>query len=157
MRPLLFVFVAFLSPALPADYPEADISNGILNAKLYLPDAQHGYYQATRFDWSGQIPSLEYKGHTFFGQWNPAPYTPKLHDAIMGPVEEFRSEDGGLGYAEAQPGGTFIRIGVGVVRKPEEKEYGAFKTYDIVDNGTRTLPKFLPPFASTTFDAAACS
>lgn len=141
MKPLLLLLLAFLSPALPADFPEADISNGILNARLYLPDAQHGYYQATRFDWSGQIPSLEYKGHTYFGQWNPAPYTPKLHDAIMGPVEEFLTDGTGLGYAEAKPGGTFVKIGVGVIRKPDEPKFQQFKTYEIVDNGKWTTKK----------------
>jgi hypothetical protein len=141
MRSLPLLFFAFLAPAMPADFPEADISNGILNAKLYLPDAQHGYYQATRFDWSGQMPSLEYKGHTYFGQWNPAPYTPKLHDAIMGPVEEFLTDGMGLGYAEAKPGGTFIKIGVGLIRKPDEPKFQQFKTYEIADNGKWTTKK----------------
>ncbi len=121
--------------ACAADFPEASISNGPLHAKLYLPDAQKGYYQATRFDWSGQMPSLEYKGHTYFGNWNPAPYNPKLHDAIMGPVEEFLTEGAGLGYAEAKAGGTFLKIGVGVIRKPEEHSFQQFKTYEIVDPG----------------------
>ena len=40
-----------------------------MRAKLYLPDAQQGYYRATRFDWSGQIASLESQGHNYFGQW----------------------------------------------------------------------------------------
>jgi hypothetical protein len=141
MRSLLFLSLVFLTPAMPADFPEADISNGVLKAKLYLPDAQHGYYQATRFDWSGQIPSLDYKGHSYFGQWNPAPYTPKLHDAIMGPVEEFLTDGMGLGYAEAKPGGTFIKIGVGVIRKPEEPKFQQFHTYEIVDNGKWTVKK----------------
>lgn len=137
-------FTAFLSLcalASAADFPEADISNGSLHAKLYLPDAQKGYYQATRFDWSGQIPSLEYKGHTYFGNWNPAPYDPKLHDAIMGPVEEFLTSGAGLGYAEAQAGGTFLKIGVGVIRKPDERSFQQFKTYEIVDPGKWVVKK----------------
>lgn len=94
--------------------------------------------RGTRFDWSGVIASLEYKGHQYFGQWFPR-YDPKLHDAIMGPVEEYRTKEAGLGYDEAKPGETFIRIGVGVVRKPEERAYQTFKTYDIVDNGKWTV------------------
>jgi hypothetical protein len=128
-------FLWFCALAYAADFPGADISNGTLHAKLYLPDAQKGYYQATRFDWSGQIPSLEYKGHTYFGNWNPAPYDPKLHDAIMGPVEEFLTAGAGLGYAEAPAGATFLKIGVGVIRKPEERSFQQFKTYEIVDPG----------------------
>jgi hypothetical protein len=97
-----------------ADFPEARISSKTVTAKFYLPDAERGYYRGTRFDWSGQIYSLRTLGHEYFGQWFER-YDPKLHDAIMGPVEEFRSADGGLGYAEAEPGGKFVRIGVGAV------------------------------------------
>jgi hypothetical protein len=124
-----------------ADFPQAEITNRILRATLYLPDAQAGYYQGTRFDWSGQIPSLEYKGHTYFGNWNPAPYSPKLHDAIMGPVEEFLTDGAGLGYAEAAVGGTFVKIGVGVIRKPQERSFQQFKTYEIVDPGKWEVTK----------------
>jgi hypothetical protein len=124
-----------------ADFPEADISNGVLTAKLSLPDPDKGYYRATRFDWSGQIPDLQYKGHSYFGMWNPAPYDPKLHDAIMGPVEEFLTDGMGLGYADAKAGGTFVKIGVGVIRKPDEPKFQQFKTYEIVDPGKWTVKK----------------
>jgi hypothetical protein len=120
--------------AAEAQFPEAQIANGAVTAKLYLPDAEKGYYRGTRFDWSGQIYSLRTLGHEYFGQWFEK-YDPKLHDAIMGPVEEFRMNSAGLGYDEASPGGTFIRIGVGVVRKPEEPRNQNFRTYDIVDHG----------------------
>jgi hypothetical protein len=116
-------------------FPEAKISNGLVTARLYLPDSEKGYYRATRFDWSGQIPDLEYKGHTYFGVWNPAPYDPKLHDAITGPVEEFLTNGMGLGYAEAKPDGTFVKIGVGVIRKPDEPRFQQFQKYEIVDPG----------------------
>ncbi|HLJ17495.1 MAG TPA: hypothetical protein VKV15_23560 [Bryobacteraceae bacterium] len=125
---------------LAQNYPEAEISNGLVHAKLYLPDAERGSYRGTRFDWSGIVSSLQYDGHEYFGQWYEH-HDPKIHDAITGPVEEFKTNDAGLGYAEAQPGGTFIRIGVGVVRKPEEKAYRAFGTYEIVDPGQRTVRK----------------
>lgn len=121
-----------------AEFPQAEISNGVIQAKLYLPDAEKGYYRATRFDWSGQMPRLTYKGHEYFGEWNDRPYDPKLHDAIMGPVEEF-SDLAAPGYAEAPVGGTFVKIGVGVLRKPQEKGYDHFKTYEIVDAGKWTV------------------
>jgi hypothetical protein len=114
--------------------PQAEISNGRIHARLYLPDAQAGYYRGTRFDWSGVIPSLEWKGHTYFGQWFER-YDPKLHDAITGPVEEFLTNGSGLGYDEARAGENFVRIGVGAVRKPDEPAYRRFGTYDIVDPG----------------------
>jgi hypothetical protein len=128
IAPLLFL-------ALAADYPQATITNGTVTAKLMLPG---GSYQGTRFDWAGIISSLQWNGHEFFGQWNPS-NDPKLHDAITGPVEEFLSNDAGPGYDEVKPGETFLRIGVGAIRKPDEKAYNRFATYEIVDGGKRTL------------------
>ncbi len=117
-----------------AEYPEAEITNGVLKAKLYLPDAKIGYYRATRFDWSGSISRLEYKGHNYFGVWFPK-YDPKLNDSITGPVEEYRTGESALGYDEVKAGGTFIRIGAGVLLKPEEDKFQQFKTYEIVNPG----------------------
>ena len=47
----------------------------------------------------GGTTRLEYKGHSYFGQWFPR-YDPKLHDSITGPVEEYRTGDSALNYAE---------------------------------------------------------
>src|SRR4051794_17507104 len=49
--------------------PSAEISNGQIRAKIYLPDQNHGFYRSTRFDWSGVIGSLKYKDHVFYGPW----------------------------------------------------------------------------------------
>ena len=125
---LLAVLLAL--PALAADPPEAEIANSNVKAKLYIPDAATGYYQATRFDWAGAMASVEWKGHNFFGKWFDR-YDPKINDAITGPVEEFSS----LGYDEAAPGGNFVKIGVGALTKPQEAAYDKFKTYDIADPG----------------------
>jgi len=138
----LLACVLSLSPAAgaAAGPPEAEISNGQIHAKFYLPDAQAGYYRGTRFDWSGVIYSLRYRGHEYFGKWFER-YDPEIHDAIMGPVEEFRTNGAGLGYDEAKAGEGFIRIGVGVVRKPDEPHYQGFHTYEIMDHGKWTVEK----------------
>jgi hypothetical protein len=117
------------------DAPHAEISNGLVNVRLYLPDSQHGYYRGVRFDWSGVISRLDYAGHNYFGVWFPK-YEPTLHDAITGPVEEFRSEDGALGYGEAKAGDMFVKIGVGVLEKPDDKPYEFTRDYRIVSTGT---------------------
>ncbi|UFH53398.1 hypothetical protein [Spirosoma sp. KNUC1025] len=117
-----------------ADWTQADISNGQIKTTLYLPDALRGYYQGTRFDWSGAFKNLEYKGHSFIEPWFDN-YDPKLHDAISGPVEEFTA----LGYAEAKPGDTFVKIGVGSLRKPDDKPYAFGQYYDIVNPGKWTI------------------
>jgi hypothetical protein len=114
--------------------PAVSITNGLVTAVLYLPDPEKGYYRATRFDWSGQIAELKTGGHSYFGRWNPAKYDPKLHDAIMGPVQEFVD---GQGFGAAPIGGTFIKVGVGVLRKPAEPIRG-FPTLEIVDGGKWT-------------------
>jgi hypothetical protein len=132
---------------LAADFPQSVISNGQLRVKLYLPDAKNGYYRGTRFDWSGVIASLEYEGHNFYGLWFDR-VDPKIHDfdyvgdevvagpctAALGPVDEFQTNGTALGWNEAKAGGTFIKIGVGVLRK-DEGNYDAYKLYEMVDGG----------------------
>lgn len=131
---LMGVLSIGMRPAI--DVPEAEISNGLVRAKLYLPDAEKGYYRGTRFDWAGVVETLEYKGHTYHGKWFDT-YTPTLHDAIMGPVEEF----GPLGYAAAKPEGTFVKIGVGSLTRPDEKPYNPFVYYPIANPGTWTITR----------------
>ncbi|PSR53181.1 hypothetical protein AHMF7605_06375 [Adhaeribacter arboris] len=137
MKRLIFIFWLFIgltSFVLVADFPAAEIKNESIKAKLYLPDAQRGYYQGTRFDWSGVIPSLEFQGHQYFGQWFEK-YDPKVHESVMGPTEEFMV----VGYDEAKPGDTFLKIGVGSLRKLDAAQYFFAKYYDIVDPGKRTV------------------
>ena len=117
-------------------FPEAEISNKIIKAKLYLPDSEKGYYRGTRFDWAGNMPSLKVNGHEYFGQWF-AKYDPEIHDAIMGPVEEFTALD----YMETKPGDSFIKIGVGVLTKPDDKAYTFARLYPIVNPGKWTVKK----------------
>ncbi len=117
-----------------ADAPQAIITNGKITATLFLPDAVNGHYQATRFDWTGIIPSLEFEGHSFYGKWSDNE-GPKVHDAVQGPAEAYAP----IGYKEAAVGGAFLRIGVGVLRKPQERAYSEYKLYDIVDGGKWTV------------------
>ncbi|MDQ3292561.1 MAG: hypothetical protein M3Q05_14840, partial [Bacteroidota bacterium] len=133
---LFWVFISLTGFVLVADFPEAEIKNESIKAKLYLPDTQKGYYQGTRFDWSGVIPSLEYQGHQYFGQWFDK-YDPKIHDAISGPVEEFTV----LNYDEAKPGETFLKIGVGELRKADDSKYAFSKPYEIVNPGKWSVQK----------------
>ena len=48
-------------------FPDAHISNGLVTARLYVPDPRRGFYRSTRFDWSGVVTSLAYQGHEFYG------------------------------------------------------------------------------------------
>lgn len=124
------------SAARQSGYPKAVISNGVVDAVVYLPDANSGYYRGSRFDWSGVIGCLAYKGHTYFGVWFPH-YDPFLHDAITGPVEEFRSGDdtGPLNYDRAKAGETFVKPGVGVLRRIDDAPFKFSAPYPLVDGG----------------------
>jgi hypothetical protein len=153
-RVILVTITLALSTLTAADPPQAEISNGSIKAKLYLPDATNGYYRGTRFDWSGVIASLEYQGHNYFGVWFRR-YDPKINDAITGPVEEYRTGESALGYADAKPGENFVRIGVGLVKKPgDETAYKQFRNdYEIVDNGKWTV-KTAPDSVDFTHEVA---
>lgn len=68
MKHLLIVILVMLNQLAAPQFPQADLSNSTVQATLYLPDAQSGYYRGTRFDWSGVIASLKWNGHEYFGQ-----------------------------------------------------------------------------------------
>jgi hypothetical protein len=129
--------------------PEVVISNETVRARLYLPDAQAGFYRGTRFDWSGVISGLEFAGHDFFPPWFQRMDT-KVHDfiydgqdivagpctAITGPAEEFARP---LGFDQARAGDTFVKIGVGALRRPDGSKYDAFHSYEVADAGKWTV------------------
>ena len=73
------------------------------------------------------VGSLEYKGHEYYGPWFSGS-DPSVRDFVyrgqdivvsaqsgaLGPAEEFQRPQG---YSTAKPGETFVKIGVGVLRK----------------------------------------
>src|SRR5678810_204695 len=135
---LAVLFAVQISPA--ADFPSTEIKNDQIKAKIYLPDAKNGFYRSTRFDWSGAIASLEYKGHNYYGQWfskitdiydfgyeGPAKDVISADfTAMVGPVEEY----GAIGYNDAPPGGLFVKPGIGVLKR-DEGPYNHSRPYPI--------------------------
>lgn len=131
-----------------AETHDVQIGNGLIHATIHPPDPVGGFYHGTRFDWSGIIGSLTYDGHDYYGPWFTRS-DPTVRDyiydgpdivagpcsAVTGPAEEFLTNGEALGFSEASPGGTFIKIGVGVLRKPDDAEYSIFRLYDIADFG----------------------
>lgn len=109
---------------------EVEISNGLISAHLYLPNSTDGYYRAVRFDWAGIIADLTYNGHNYYGQWFKN-YAPLKDDAIMGPVESFDP----LGYNQVKKGGSFVKIGVGVLLKPDDSVYMFSRLYKVINPG----------------------
>lgn len=121
-----------------------ELSNSTTKVTFHLPDPVKGFYRGTRFDWSGMIAELESQGHIYFGKWfsrvDPGVRDFTYHGSELvvgpctgatGPAEEFMP----LGYDEAKPGETFVKIGVGVLRKPDDRNYDLLRLYDIVDSG----------------------
>ena len=126
-------------------HPSHVIRNGEITARVYLPDATAGFYRSTRFDWSGAIASLQYKGHEYYGNWFAKitdiydfGYDEATNDvisaeftAMVGPAEEF----GVIGYNEAKPGGVFVKPGIGALRRADETPYNHSKPYQIANGG----------------------
>ncbi|MBI4978391.1 MAG: discoidin domain-containing protein [Spirochaetes bacterium] len=121
---------AFLS-AVNSTYPIAVISNGRITATVYLPDPTNGHYLASRFNRSSMAASVIYDGHHFFGNFIQ-PHSPDATEGASGFAEEFSTP---VGYDAAAPGGTFLKIGVGVLIKPDTKPYDFNRAYAISDGG----------------------
>ena len=139
---MIGVFQSLLAPSLEAvdfeKYPNVVISNDTVKMKVYLPDPENGLYRATRFDWSGVIGSVQYKGHEYFGYWRDE-HDPMSPVGIVGPADTYKTA--GLGYDEAKPGDGFIRIGVGLVEKVDEPQYDYHNDYKILDHGKWSIDK----------------
>ncbi len=116
-------------------FPNAKISNGIVEASVCTAaKASDDYCQGTRFDRLGVVLTLDYKGHSYFGEWFKK-YSPDEHHSVTGPVEEFAA----IGYDEAPVGGGFMKIGVGILKRPDSSEYNFRRTYEIIDSGKRSV------------------
>ncbi len=130
---VLLVSPVFAQQTLNLDnYPHLILSNNQVKMKVFTVDPERGIYRGTRFDWSGIIGSVQYKSHEYFGYWKDQ-HDPAFHEDLPGPVEGYIEP--GPGYKEAKPGEKFIRIGVGVLEKPDEENYVMKATYKILDHG----------------------
>jgi hypothetical protein len=127
------------------DMPSKTISNGIVSAKVYLP-GEFGFYRSTRFDHAGMITHVTYKGLDYGRYWfvKTSPDVQNFtydadglvahpSDVAAGPVEEFAQ----VGFDDAGPGGRFLKIGVGILKRDQDK-YDRFHTYPILNQGRRT-------------------
>ena len=121
------------TPPNGSQYEEVTLSSTHLEAKLYLPDSQKGYYRGTRFDWSGLISRVEFGGHTCFCEFKQE-HDPLNHDDICGTSEEFGIESA-PSYAEAAPGQPFIKIGIGVLERADGGKYSFWQRYKLLTPG----------------------
>jgi hypothetical protein len=123
--------------------PQMTIGNGLITARIALPDLTKGFYRGTRFDHAGVVTDLKVNGRTFYRPWfdrlsrEVLDYTYDAQGRVVGgpdsaasgPVEEFAPLD-----FEAKPS-TFVKIGVGVLRQPDAQAYDHYRHYQIVARG----------------------
>jgi len=121
------------------EFPVKVLESKDLKVTILLTNEKTGYYRSTRFDWSGIVAQVEYNGHTFFQEWVNYDGTlePGIHNPIdngtgTGTAEELRTP---LGYDEAKVGGTFVKIGVGILEKAEDKPYHWAYPYKVIEFG----------------------
>jgi hypothetical protein len=119
-------------------YPKALLSNGTVDAVVYLPDQEIGSYRSSRFDWSGIVACASYNGHTYFGKWSNNT-DPMGNDTVTGPAEEFRRSNSEIGYDEAKPGESFLKVGVGLLKRIDDQPSKFGTVYPIVDHGKWTI------------------
>jgi hypothetical protein len=60
------------------------------------------------------------------------------NSAMIGPAEEFQAP---IGYDSAKPGETFLKVGVGLLRKIDDKPYSFTTHFDLVDGGKWSVHK----------------
>ena len=91
-------------------------------------------YRGTRFDWSGVFHRIVKDGYVFVDRWSDIDDI-SVHDHVRGPSEEFVTVDfNGVG-----PGDTFVKPGVGLLLRPDDKPYDWFRLYPIADEGQRDV------------------
>ena len=134
---MIILTIIACSVSRDTDYPQVVLSNDLFSVTIYLPEPTTGFYRSTRFDWSGIIKDVKYAGHTYYGEWQ-TPHDPLNFEQAVGPCETFGSPVP-QGYAEAKPGETFIKIGVGHLEKFDDSEYAFYKSYKLVKPGRWTV------------------
>lgn len=104
-----------------------------MQMELHTPG--DGFYSGTRFDYGGVFRSLLYEDTEFCGPWFER-YDPRMHDAVLGPAEEFSL----MVLPGPQGQERWLKPGVGLLR-PDGFPYDRFKLYEIVDPGVWTVGK----------------
>jgi hypothetical protein len=136
---ILVPALAAPAPQRPEETPHVTLRRGALTVTVLLPDARTGYYRSTRFDWSGLVARASVGGHTFYAPWKRT-HDPTNFEDALGTAEEFGTagpdgKSGPLGFVEANPGERFVKIGVGVLQKPDAQAYQFFRAYPVVRFG----------------------
>lgn len=106
-------------------HPSIRLSSDRLTVDLAEPGS---VYRGTRFDWTGFITQVTLDGrHTFCV---PESLEPGQGTGGIGLCNEFGIELP-VGYADAQPGDSFPKLGIGLLVRPDDQDYRFMHTYEI--------------------------
>jgi hypothetical protein len=119
-------------------YKNVTLSNSEFEVSVMLPDENTGFYRSCRFDWSGMISIIQYKGNSFIDK--PfLEHNPNETRCGIGTAEEFSAcrpnISDALGYPESRIGEGFIKIGVGILEKHTDQPYQFDKNYKLLKVG----------------------
>jgi hypothetical protein len=101
--------------------------------QLTVEIAQPGsVYAGTRFDWTGFITqvTLTTSGGVKHSFCVPESLESGKGTGGWGMCNEF-GNDKAIGYTDAQPGESFPKLGIGLLKKPEQPQYNFFRHHEI--------------------------
>lgn len=129
MKQIVFLLVSFLPLFLFGQLQNhADMNLVLKNKNIEVCiENPNGEYNSPRFDWTGKISSVSYKGIPVCT--NEKPTGQKDNKDGKGFFNEFGIETP-VGFDEINEGEWFHKIGIGLLEK-QGKEYGFFKAYKI--------------------------
>jgi hypothetical protein len=108
-----------------SDRPSIHLRSDRLAVEIAAPGT---VYRGTRFDWTGFITQVTLDGqHTFCV---PESLQPGRGTGGVGLCNEFGNEMA-IGYADAQPGDLFPKLGIGLLTRPDEAQYSFLRPYAI--------------------------
>ena len=127
-------------------YPNVSIAGEGIRALVFTPDAQRGYYRSSRYDWGSMIGHIQLqvpnsnRRLTLCTDVQPRPHRPQVTDHVLGLAAEFGcgvrgaicaldkrqqtllATNGIFGYGDAGKGGAFLKLGVGKLARPDNRE-----------------------------------
>ncbi|MFZ6029437.1 MAG: hypothetical protein ACOYYS_17125 [Chloroflexota bacterium] len=103
----------------------------IQSPRLIVDIAKPGaVYHGSRFDWTAFVMQVTLDGrHTFCAPEDP---NPAQGTGGLGLCNEFGIEKA-IGYDEAAPGELFPKLGIGLLRRDDERTYNFFRPYEIAE------------------------
>lgn len=121
-----------------SDHPSVVLSNGVVSLRSYLPGGTNSHYRGVRFVRCSMTDETIAGQTRFYGRLFSGAHKPDDNAHACGMAEEF-DIDAPPGFADAEPGGNFLKIGVGVLSKPDGRPYDFGRKYPVVDPGVWSM------------------